>query len=140
MSTGRIGWWIVLAMAFEGGPLAADTLSGSDRLLCAATEAFICAQAVPCETVLPSDLQIPQFVVVDLGEKTLATTEASGQNRATKIRSLIREDGHIYVQGVQMGRAFSMVLREESGQASIAIATDGLTLGVFGACTPHATE
>lgn len=29
-----------------------------------------------------------------------------------------------------------MVLREDSGLASIAIAADGLTIGVFGACTP----
>ena len=129
-----------LACALWSQSLVADSLNASDRLLCSASEAFICAPGSPCENALPSSLQIPQFLIVDLGRKTLATTEASGHNRATPILSLAREDGHIFLQGVQMGRAFSMVLREDSGQASIAIATDGLALGVFGACTPSPTR
>ena len=113
-----------------------DSLSGKDRLLCSAIEATVCTADGICESGPPWDWQIPQFLIVDLDRKELATTEASGENRMTPILSLIREDGHIVLQGTQAGRAFSMVLQEDNGHAAIAIATDGATISVFAACTP----
>jgi hypothetical protein len=35
-----------------------------------------------------------------------------------------------------MGRAFSFVIVEKTGMASIAVAREGMTVSVFGACTP----
>jgi hypothetical protein len=113
-----------------------DDLSGEDRLLCSAVEATVCTADGICESGPPWDWKIPQFLIVDLDRKEIATTEASGENRMTPILSLSREDGHIVLQGVQAGRAFSMVLQEDNGHAAIAIATDGVTISVFGACTP----
>ena len=116
-----------------------DSLSGKDRLLCSAVEATVCTADGICESGPPWDWQIPQFLIVDLDRKELSSTAASGENRVTPILSLSREDGHIVLQGVQAGRAFSMVLQEENGHAAIAIATDGVTISVFGACTPVPT-
>jgi hypothetical protein len=127
---------LLVALLWGTASAGADSLRGSDVLLCSASEVSLCAPASTCEVALPSELGIPQFVVVDLKRRLMATTAASGEDRSTAIRNLVREDGHIYLQGVEMGRAFSMVLREESGDATISIAADGLTLGVFGACTP----
>jgi hypothetical protein len=47
-----------------------------------------------------------------------------------------RTDGMIVLQGFEAGRAFSFVIQEESGQLSAAIARQGITVSVFGACTP----
>jgi hypothetical protein len=126
----------VLVSCLVAPAALADSLSGHERFICSAVEASVCSAEGECASGLSWDLQIPQFVLVDLNRKTLSTTEASDENRSTPILSQVREDGHIFLQGVQMGRAFSMVLKEDSGLASIAIAMDGLTLGVFGACTP----
>ena len=123
-------------LLFAGPASHADQLAGNDRFLCSAVQATICTSDGVCESGLPWNWQVPQFLIIDLDRKELATTEASGENRKTPILSLTREQGQISVQGVQKGRAFSMVLREDSGLASIAIAADGLTIGVFGACTP----
>jgi hypothetical protein len=123
-------------LLFAGPASHADQLAGNDRFLCSAVQATICTSDGVCESGLPWNWQVPQFLIIDLDRKELATTEASGENRTTPILSLNREQGEITVQGVQKGRAFSMVLREDSGLASIAIAADGLTIGVFGACTP----
>lgn len=128
---------ILYPMLLLAGTVAlADSLSGKDRLLCSAVEATVCTADGICESGPPWDWQIPQFLIVDLERKELASTEASGENRTTPILSLSRQDGHIVLQGVQAGRAFSMVLQEENGHAAIAIATDGVTISVFGACTP----
>ncbi len=115
---------------------AADDLTGQDRILCTAVDATRCMETGTCTTELPWNLNVPQFIEVDLKAKTIATTKASGENRATPIRLLLREEGLLVLQGFEQGRAFSFVIHEVSGAASAAVARDGLTVSIFGACTP----
>jgi len=89
---------------------SADELTGSDRFLCAAVQATVCTEDGECAIDLPWDINIPQFTEVDLDAKRLATTEASGLNRATPIEHLSRGDGTIVFHGFEMGRAFSVCL------------------------------
>ena len=51
-------------------------------------------------------------------------------------RPLYHEDGFLVLQGFEHGRAFSFLITEKTGRASIAVARDGLGVSVFGACTP----
>jgi hypothetical protein len=128
-----------VAFAFAAAPPAvtgADDLTGQDRLLCTAVEVTRCVESGTCTSELPWNLNVPQFIEVDLKAKTFSTTKASGENRATPIRSLLREEGLLVLQGFEAGRAFSFVIHEESGMASVAVARDGLTVSIFGACTP----
>ena len=120
--------------------LLGDELTGSDRFLCAAAETTQCFAEGDCHSAPPWQLNIPQFIEVDLAAKTLATTEASGENRSTPIKNLEREGGYIYLQGVERQRAFSFVIAEEDGFASIAVARDGLVVAIFAVCTPKAGE
>jgi len=136
----RLGPDFVLAatscLLVAGGALA-DSLEGKTAFLCSAVEVTICTADGICESEVPWNLNIPQFLHVDLAGKRLATTQASGENRSSPIEHSKRENGQIFIQGIEGGRAFSMVLRERDGLASIAIAADGLTIAVFGACTPE---
>lgn len=134
-STSRLRTSLALLVLLAGGPLAADDLRGAERLLCTAVQATLCSMEGECTTAPPWTLNIPQFLEVDLGAKRLSTTEASGENRATPIQNLEREDGLIFLQGVEQGRAFSFVIAEDDGMASIAVARDAITVSVFGACT-----
>ena len=84
---------------------------------------------------MPWELNVPQFVEIDLSAKKLKTTDASKENRETPIRHLERGDGLIILQGAQNQRAFSFVINEATGLASIAVATEELSIAVFGACT-----
>jgi hypothetical protein len=118
------------------GRVSADDLTGQQRLLCASVQATLCTSDGDCESDPPWVLNIPQFVEVNLADKVLSTTKASGENRSTPIRSVLREGGEIFVQGVEMGRAFSFVIEEKTGMASIAVAREGKTVSVFAACTP----
>ena len=43
----------------------------------------------------------------------------------------------IVIQGFERGRAFGFVIEEASGQASVAVAREGVTVSVFGVCTPQ---
>jgi hypothetical protein len=105
-------------------------------LICAGIEAIVCSADGVCDEGPAWEWQIPQYLLVDLKKKELATTEASGENRKTPILNIMKEEGQTVLQGFEGGRAFSIVLHEADGFASIALALDGLTISVFGACTP----
>jgi len=118
------------------GPAAADTLTGIDQFLCTAVEATVCAVDGECLNGAPWNWNFPQFIEIDLARKQLATTKASGEDRVTPIKYLQREGGMIFLQGAERGRAFSFVINEESGLVTVAVAREGITVGVFGAYTP----
>lgn len=114
-----------------------DDLTGADRLLCASVEATVCSVDGDCEIGPPWSWNIPQFIQVDLESKRLSTTPASGEQRVTPFTLVDRASGLIVIQGFERGRAFSFVIEEASGQASVAVAREGVTVSVFGACTPQ---
>jgi len=118
--------------------LQADDVSGAERLLCASLEATRCTLD-ECVTEDPVLWNIPQFIEIDLKNKRLQTTAASGENRATPFTTLVREDGHIYIQGIEGGRAFSFVIHEASGELNAATASSEHATAVFAACTPLQT-
>ena len=113
----------------------ADDVSDAERLLCASLEATHCT-IDGCITDDPVMWNIPQFIEIDLANKRLQTTAASGENRATPITTLVREDGHIFIQGIEGGRAFSFVIHETSGELNAAVASTDSANAVFAACTP----
>ena len=113
----------------------ADDLTGASRFLCSVVSVGRC-DVDGCTDDTPEGTLIPQFVIVDLGAKLLSTTPASGENRSTPIESLRREGGLVVLQGLENGRAFSFVIGEKSGVASVAIAREELVLAVSAACTP----
>ena len=131
-------WLAVAALGLACGAQAvlADDLAGADALLCAAVQAAVCFDDGECVVDLPWNLNVPEFIEVDLGARRLATTAASGENRATPIEHLSRGDGAIVFHGYEMGRAFSWVIDEQTGRATVALAADGGAVTVFGACTP----
>lgn len=128
----------VLILALPGMAVQADDLTGSTIILCAAVQATQCFEGGECGIDLPWNLNVPQFVEIDLESRTISTTAASGQNRMTPIEHLEAEEGTIALQGFELGRGFSFVIDETTGRATIAIATEGMAIIIFGACTPMA--
>ena len=113
----------------------ADNLENSDRFLCSISKIHVCYEDGVCNETFPWEANVPQFVVVDTKKMTLSTTKASEENRSTPIRTLHREDGKIFLQGIEAGRAFSWVVDEAMGLVTVAVSRDGLSVSVFGACT-----
>jgi len=123
-------------LAFLTGAAAfAENLEGVDEMICSAGQAQICLETAECYSTTPWELSIPDFVVIDVKKKTVSTTKASGLNRSTRFSDVGREDGLIYLQGIDGGRAFSFVIDVATGRMTAAIARDGLSVTVFGACT-----
>jgi len=129
---------LLAAVACAAAPLMADDLTGTDTFLCSSSYASACFDDGDCQSGPPWDLNIPSFIVVDLISKQLSTTKASGENRTTPIKNLQRSEGQVIIQGVEMGRAFSILIDEASGILSAAVARDSVGVVVFGNCTPAA--
>ncbi len=128
-----------LAIAITGvlfGPLVqADDLTGVNEMICAAAQVQICIENDTCYAAAPAELGIPDFVVIDIKKKTVSTTKSSDQNRSSPFKSIMKSDGLIYLQGIEGERAFSFVIDEATGRMTVAVARDGISVIVFGACT-----
>jgi hypothetical protein len=129
-------WILVLASLWFATPGRGDDVQGVDRLLCTSVQATRCSMDGDCVVGPPWNWNIPQFIEVDLVRMSLSTTKASGELRSTPIRYKTREGGMLFLQGVERGRAFSVVITEETGMFSGGVATEGLAVSIFGACTP----
>ena len=126
---------IACTALLASGMAMAENLEGTEEILCAAGQAQVCFENGECFSVAPWELSIPDFVVIDTKAKTVSTTKASGENRSSPFSSVERNDGVIYLQGLEGQRAFSFVIEEASGHMTVAIARDGLSVTVFGVCT-----
>ena len=126
---------IAVAGLLTGALVQADQVTGVDKFICAAAQVQICLEADSCYASSAWELDVPDFVVIDLKNKNVSTTKASGLNRSTPFSSFSRNDGRIYLQGVEQGRAFSFVIDEATGRMTAAVARDGVAVNVFGACT-----
>jgi hypothetical protein len=129
----RICWCLALLPA---APLLGDGLRGHDAFLCAVLEVSRCTPEEGCTRAVLADLNVPDFVEIDLAAKVVRTTEASGENRSTPIASAVRQERSIFLQGVEKGRAWSFVLDEESGRMTAAVAREELSVNAFAVCTP----
>ena len=123
------------ALVLIAGIATAENLAGVDRFICSSAQAQICFETGECFSAIPWELDVPDFIVVDLDKKTVSTTEASNLNRSSDFSKVEKADGVIYVQGIEDGRAFSFVIHESTGHMTAAIARDGFSVTVFGACT-----
>ena len=113
----------------------ADDIADTDRIICSTSKVMLCVEDGECFPISILDLDIPQFVIIDIKKKMISTTKASGENRESPVANLSRYGGRIFLQGVENNRAYSILIEEDSGLLSAAIARDGITMSVFGACT-----
>ena len=125
----------LIAGLLIGATVQAEQLIGVNRFVCAASQVQICIESDSCYLASAWELSVPDFVVIDLKKKNISTTKASGLNRSTQFSSVRKDEGLVYLQGVEGGRAFSFVIDEESGRMTVAVSRDGLAVNVFGICT-----
>ena len=88
-----------------------------------------------CFPVSVLDLDVPQFLVIDLKKKTITTTEASAEHRVSEVANLIKENGRVFLQGIENSRAYSILIEQDIGRFTGSVARDGITMSTFGACT-----
>jgi len=125
---------LVCFAIFAGSTVSADNLAGVTEMVCSTARAQICFETGECFASAPSELNIPDFVVIDTKKKTIRTTKTSAQNRSTAFTRVETDNRSFILQGVDSG-AFSIVIDVVTGRFTGAIARDGMSVSAFGACT-----
>ena len=132
----RSSMLLVAVAVLAAAPAFADDLTGAKSLICSSIEVSACETSYGCDSGPASEWRVPGFLEIDLVTKQLRTTAASGENRQTTASVVTRGDGRIVLQGLENGRAFSIMIRESDGVLTAAVAREELTVSVFGVCTP----
>lgn len=127
---------LALGIAMAATSVTADSVTGSNTLLCTADHGTRCYADGECMSGPPWQWDVPKFIEIDLKKERMVSTRASAEALSSPIGSVERDGAQIYLQGVENSRAYSMVIDELTGVISAAIVLDGVTLTVFGACTP----
>jgi hypothetical protein len=127
---------IVGLCATTSSAIGADSkFDGSVPLLCVPIEITECDEGGRCYQGTAEDVNLPQFIRVNLKDKVLSGIGDSA-DRTTLINFLERENGKIVLHGGQKGRGWTALISEETGKLVATIADEGTAFIIFGACTP----
>jgi len=118
----------------------ADNVADSDEMLCSVSRVLLCVEDGNCFPISVLDLDIPQFLLVDTKKKTISTTAASGENRVSNVANLVRDAGRTFLQGIELNRAYSILIEDDIGRFTAVVARDGISVSAFGACTDADVE
>ena len=127
---------VVLAALLLSSALLADDLTDSDSLVCYGWSAFVCSIEGECEATAPWQLDMPDFLRLDLRARVVTSTETAPEERETEIQTLVRENGTILLQGRQDEHPFSWLIVEATGEGTLTMSTPGEGITVFTLCTP----
>ena len=117
-------------LVFCSGWATASDFDGSKPLVCAMVEVLDCGLFEKCERVNPEDVNLPNLFRLDIKKK-----EMSGADRKTQIKHVVNEEGNVILQGTSAnGRAWSILLSENSGKFTGAVAGVEFGFLIFGSC------
>jgi hypothetical protein len=131
--SGTASLGLALLLGCATAATAASSFDGSRDLLCAPSDVAECDSSGRCNRVSPSDVDLPHFMRVQFGKKRLVSQDT--QERITPIESQHSADGATVLQGTQNGRAWSLVIDQQTGKLSGSVVDGEGAFLVFGACT-----
>jgi len=103
-------------------------------MICAVTAMSECTADGKGERNAPQEGNtLPTFIRVDLGAKTLSTTDGSG--RKTEIKASSAADTPLMLQGIENGKAWNMVVKSDTGRWGGSVVENDGPFAFFGACT-----
>lgn len=121
-----------LGFAWPAG--AAGKYDGSAPMLCAVTAISECTADGTCQRSQPqAGNNLPAFIRVDLKAKVLRAEDGSG--RKTDIKGSTFADDQLMLQGFENGKAWSMVIKSDTGRWGGSVVEDDGSFALFGACT-----
>lgn len=122
--------WSLLAQAT--GPF-----DGSKPLLCAAIHATSCdEESEVCTSGAPWTVGFPVFMEIDFAGKTASTTRQHVVERTSKIDTVEHlPNNRMSVQGTDDEYSWSVLISEETGSMTLAVAGEAVGFIVLGACT-----
>ena len=128
---------LILTLGCAHAAQSVGPFDGSKPLICSVDDVADCGQEGTCVKGNAGDVNLPALARIDVkGKKiTAASGDVPSGGEGVPIQSVHREDGNLVLQGGQAGRGWTMVISEQSGKSTFAVADEGFALLAFGACT-----
>lgn len=125
----------VVAMGFSPhAAAAAGKYDGSAPLLCAAMAVTECEAEGRRQRRSAESVNLPGLFRVDAKAMKVRNLEAE-KGRESAIQSVGHANGKLILNGADGERAWSVLVHEETGKMSAAVAGDGEGFVIFGQCT-----
>jgi len=118
-------------------PAAAADFDGSKPLLLAIISIVECAPETGCQQVSPVEAGIPRFMEIDFQKMEISEVGEFADERRTPIKTLDKGENILTLQGGENSRAWSAIIKHDSGEAVITVADPHSGFVLFGACTPR---
>ena len=126
--------FVLLLICISPVHALAGDFDGSKNLLFATIQIFECEANAKCEQVTPEEINFAQFLKINFKKKEITGTRKNGDVITSKIENVVSNEGMLMLQGVEHGRAWSMVIKQATGNATMAAAGEQESFVVFGAC------
>ena len=125
---------VAAGLGFAWPAVAAGKYDGSAPMLCAVTAVSECTADGKCERSAPqAGNNLPTFMRVDVKGKVLRADDGSGRKTEIKTSGIV--DDQLMLQGIENGKAWSMVIKSETGKWGGSVVEDDGSFALFGACT-----
>jgi len=122
---------IVTAIALPTMTQAAgNKLDTSDPFVCVPTAVSECGISGDCIRGTAQSENLPQVFKIDLNAKTIR----SDQGRQSSIEKVTRSRGKVILSGGEAERAWTVLIREDTGDMTGAVTGDGVSFALFGIC------
>jgi hypothetical protein len=116
--------------------LVAASYDGSVPLLCTAMTVLECEDIGECQRRTAMSVGLPPFLIVDFDKKLVRAPEQYG-GQTSALKNLERLNARIVLHGGEEGRGWTIVIDEDTGTMSAAVAGNQVGFVVFGACIPR---
>jgi hypothetical protein len=120
----------------------AEPFDGEKTMLCANQYASECVAGTDCTNVSLVSVNLPDFFLINTGEKVISAAPESDSSSTTIIERVEHLDGKLMLQGaddgskdVRDGTGWTMSINEATGKMVMTVAGDDFAVVVFGACT-----
>ena len=131
----RVRILLAASLFVAAGSAKGDAFDGSQTLICAWIHTVECNTEGVCgDEGDADDLRIPDFIRVDFKGKKIVALDEERRDEVTKIQNQQRENGQLILQGVEAGRAWSLLISETSGDTVLTVSDEKAGFVAFGEC------
>ncbi len=114
--------------------IAAQALAAEETSrICAFTRAVECTIYEGCMEWSLQEMNLPRFIKIDFGAKTIKSLDKSIQREDTKISTIEQLGGVTIMQGIEQ-RGWSMELENDDGALTLTASGEEHGFVIFGSC------
>ncbi|HMB77587.1 MAG TPA: hypothetical protein VKN76_14400 [Kiloniellaceae bacterium] len=122
-----------IALLAPTGQAGAESMDGSENLICFAESTSHCQYGGRCENLRAAELDLPRFFRLDFTAMTVSRKTGEDTERSSKIASLTHSEDGLLLQGTDEGLGWTLMVAPD-GDMSVSATRAGETFVIFGAC------